>query len=315
MDAALDELHAMRFVVMDRDELLLLIRSLIRRDEVFKQPNVFKSAASQIYTVRSRPIRAALIVELERLDPEEMSRDTPRIWADLIAWLRKGTANPSANPSVNPSAKGNANPSVDAARSIPDEVESPGEEASGNPSAKGSANPSGNPSRAHTPARISPSPSLSLSLPPSPVVLAGPSTLTLDRPEAQNGGDGGAVAVTTNTETLAKEILGSLEPPSLRPAGRGKSMNALVTAVEDALASGWPADVLKKQLTRGVTNPDDIGNVPAFLTSRVPADPYRAPTVPASGATRAQWCRKCDKLTRLTEDGTPCPTCSTRGRS
>jgi hypothetical protein len=85
-------------------------------------------------------------------------------------------------------------------------------------------------------------------------------------------------------------------------------MATLLTAVEDALTHGWPVDVLKKQLTRGV-NPDDIGNIPAFLFSRVPADPYRPPK---SAAKQAEWCGKCDKHTRITDDGDPCPTCSHR---
>lgn len=165
IEVALEELHAEKFVVLDRDETQLLVRSLIRRDEVYKQPNIFKSAAEQIYTVVSRPIRAALAMELERLDEEAMNVEIRRLCAELIAWLRKGSPNPSPNPSGHRSRNGSGN------GRDPDSAHSPQDAHRGHgpdeaPAEDHSENPSGNPSenphaRAYTrmPAAFSPYPS------------------------------------------------------------------------------------------------------------------------------------------------------------
>jgi len=72
----LKELEASRFVVIDEDSEELLVRSLIRRDEIWKQPNVFKSALGGVTAVKSARIRAALAGELQRLD---LSGDLARL--------------------------------------------------------------------------------------------------------------------------------------------------------------------------------------------------------------------------------------------
>ena len=99
VEAALDELHAKRYVVMDRDEMLVLVRSLMRRDKVYAQPNVFKSAAEQIYTVPSKPILAALAAELERIGDEDMTAESRRVCSVLGRWLHSVTS--SGNPDAN----------------------------------------------------------------------------------------------------------------------------------------------------------------------------------------------------------------------
>jgi hypothetical protein len=137
VEAALRELHQRRYIVADDDEMLLLVRSLIRRDDVYKQPNVFKSAASQIYACPSKPIRAVLLSELERLDESAMKGDTVQVCADLIAWLRKTCGNPSPNPS----GGGSRNPQGDASPDISEYGHAPGIPTGG----EGSVNPSGNP--------------------------------------------------------------------------------------------------------------------------------------------------------------------------
>jgi hypothetical protein len=133
VEAALDELHAEKFVVLDRDEMLLLVRSLIRRDGVYKQPNVFKSAAAQIRSVPSKPIRRALIGELERLEESNMNGDSQRLCAELVAWLRKT----SGNPSPNPSSKSQSGESPDDAQDGHEPGNAAGDEGFANPSAKG----------------------------------------------------------------------------------------------------------------------------------------------------------------------------------
>lgn len=154
--AALRELHTERFVVIDTEELLLLVRSLIRRDEVYKQPNTFKSAVNQIYGARSQPIRRALLAELERLDPAEMKGDSEAVRSDVMAWLRKTCENPPPNPSGKGSAKGYESDPDDDAEFGQDFDVPTGERGS----AKGSAIPCENPQRVHARvhARVSPTP-------------------------------------------------------------------------------------------------------------------------------------------------------------
>ncbi|HZP54986.1 hypothetical protein [Actinocrinis sp.] len=155
VNAALRELHARKYVVIDDEEMLLLVRSLIRNDDVYKQPNVFKAAAAQIYACPSKPIRRALLAELERLDEAGMRGDTREVCSELIAWLRKG----SGNPSPDPSGKGSGDEIRQSGQSGQLAHESAGEE--------GSSNPSGNPlPRAHACAGVP----LPLPLPVAPSV-------------------------------------------------------------------------------------------------------------------------------------------------
>lgn len=159
--AYLDELERTRFIVVDDDTEELLVRSFIRRDKVYKQPNVLRAAADHLPLVTSERLRYALAVEIERVAMEPM----PEGSALIITEMQKALPNPSGNPSPNPSRKGSANPSgnpsgnpSDAPTSresgaysqtglssvdVEDQIrETAGDEGSGNPS----RNPSGNPS-------------------------------------------------------------------------------------------------------------------------------------------------------------------------
>ena len=90
-------LSASRFVVVDEDTEELLVRSLIRRDEIWKQPNVFKSAASSAVAVKSAAIKNALLGEIRRLDLGGASREIQRI-RDELATLLEPFGNPSPTP-------------------------------------------------------------------------------------------------------------------------------------------------------------------------------------------------------------------------
>jgi hypothetical protein len=81
------ELEAARFVVTDLDTEELLVRSLMRCDEVWKQPNVFKAAASSATGCESARLKAALLAEAQRLDPSEMKGEARQVLAALIAAL------------------------------------------------------------------------------------------------------------------------------------------------------------------------------------------------------------------------------------
>lgn len=92
VETALEELHVKRYVVLDRDEMLVLVRSLMRRDKVYAQPNVFKSAVEQIYTVPSVPILTAIASELERIVREDMTAESRKLCSVLGAWLQNVTS-------------------------------------------------------------------------------------------------------------------------------------------------------------------------------------------------------------------------------
>lgn len=126
----LKELEAHRFLVIDDDTEELLVRSLIRRDEVWKQPNVFKSALSSAIAAKSPRIREALAAELRRLDLNEelaAARD--------IAVRR---LEPFANPSLTPSEPSGSHPGTTPEASADGQVA----ESAGNDETAGQ-NPSG----------------------------------------------------------------------------------------------------------------------------------------------------------------------------
>jgi hypothetical protein len=69
-------LAAARFVVVDEDTEEVLVRTLIRNDGIWKQPNVMKAAAKDAREILSPTLRASLAAELERLPLDELS-DVP----------------------------------------------------------------------------------------------------------------------------------------------------------------------------------------------------------------------------------------------
>jgi hypothetical protein len=91
--ADLDELDAARFIVVDRQEQELLIRSFIRRDKVYRQPNVLRAAADHLLTVTSFDIRLAVATELARID------DAPDGSLATLEEMKAALPNPSDNPS------------------------------------------------------------------------------------------------------------------------------------------------------------------------------------------------------------------------
>ena len=95
----LAELHDARFVVVDEDAEELLIRSFIRRDKVYRQPNVLRAAADHLDVVTSPAILAALADELRRvLDAPDIHKDS----RPIVEAMLKGIGNPSGNPSPEP---------------------------------------------------------------------------------------------------------------------------------------------------------------------------------------------------------------------
>lgn len=122
VEKALTDLAAARFLVVDWDSEEILIRSLIRRDRIFKQPNVMRAAVDNVPLIESQAILCALVTEMERIRREFPDLTTNQ--TDVIGEMEKALAErvqlepeptpgkPAQNPSVNPSGKGSANPSA-----------------------------------------------------------------------------------------------------------------------------------------------------------------------------------------------------------
>lgn len=100
----LAELSTARFIVVDDDTEELLIRSFIRRDKVYRQPNVLRAAGDHVVTVSSAVIRSVVAGELTRIQAE--AEDIPEGSKAVIEGMRTAIGNPSPNPSGNPSPKG-----------------------------------------------------------------------------------------------------------------------------------------------------------------------------------------------------------------
>ena len=104
------------FVIIDRDSGELLVRALMRRDGIWKQPNLLKPARDTADQIESRHILGALLAELYRLPLDESGSDlVRRVVTEFIQDLEKSGPYPSAYPSPNPpddsADEGNGDPS------------------------------------------------------------------------------------------------------------------------------------------------------------------------------------------------------------
>ena len=105
IESALKALEASprRFVITDEDTGELLVRSLLRRDGIWKQPNLLKLARESAEQLESPRLRAALLEELRRLPLDETpSEQVKTLVADFIQDLEQGTPHPTDYPPGNP---------------------------------------------------------------------------------------------------------------------------------------------------------------------------------------------------------------------
>lgn len=107
-----------RFVLPDHDTGELMVRSLMRRDGIWRQPNLLKLARESAASVESAVIRGVMLRELRRLPLDETpSAQVKTLVADFIQDLEQGTAYPAAypspDPSANPSDEGTPDPDGD----------------------------------------------------------------------------------------------------------------------------------------------------------------------------------------------------------
>jgi hypothetical protein len=99
----LKHLAEAHFVVIDYDTEELLVRALLRRDRVYRQPNVLRSASHHLVTVASKIIRRTVAEECRRILAEETLTETAaRILGEMIAAGEGTQINPYADPSPNP---------------------------------------------------------------------------------------------------------------------------------------------------------------------------------------------------------------------
>ncbi|WP_052684540.1 hypothetical protein [Lentzea aerocolonigenes] len=158
--AALAELDAARFIVVDHDTDELLIRSFIRSDKLFKQPNVLRAALRSAFEIESPLLRRALASELRRL-PVEITGPSPAVAADeleagarelpasvMAAMTQRGSTRTAPTPTAPATSTGGtvATGSAPALDTAPPTVTAPAANGSENPSGNPSPNPSANPS-------------------------------------------------------------------------------------------------------------------------------------------------------------------------
>lgn len=117
----LDTLEAARFLVIDWDTEEVLIRSLIRRDKIYRQPNVMRAAIDHVPLVESGAILRALAAEVARIRAENPDLTTAQdaTLTDMEKVLAgrvppeppPSSVRPTGNPTDKGSGKGSDNPS------------------------------------------------------------------------------------------------------------------------------------------------------------------------------------------------------------
>lgn len=111
VDAALGALRAYWYVVVDEETEEALVRTFIRNDGLWKQPNVLQSALRHAKNTMSPLLRAVIRDELSRLPLEELSEERKektrtlieRVSGTLPGTLPEGFREPPQNPPGNPS--------------------------------------------------------------------------------------------------------------------------------------------------------------------------------------------------------------------
>ncbi|MFE7462354.1 hypothetical protein ACWFMI_24790 [Nocardiopsis terrae] len=147
--AVVAELEARRFVYADWDTEELLIRSYMRNDELWKQPNVIKGSFDDIEATLSDRLKAVIRTELQRIPwnslTGKMADETRARAAEVIASL------PTLEEAAGTAPKGLGEPSDDGSgepfqEPFGEPFQEGFQEPSGEPSKEGSVNPSPGPS-------------------------------------------------------------------------------------------------------------------------------------------------------------------------
>lgn len=87
------------FIITDPDTGEILVRSLLRRDGAWKQPNLLRSAVDAAAEIESARIRSALLAEIRRLPVDDSpSTQVRTLIAEFIRTLGQGNADPDRHP-------------------------------------------------------------------------------------------------------------------------------------------------------------------------------------------------------------------------
>ena len=109
IEADIKALVATRFVVVDEDTEELLVRTLFRNDNVYKQPNTLKAAISSVPAIVSQGIRTTLRDEVARVDLADLEESKRHgiagLLAALLAALQDGQPDGSPDAILEPFAK------------------------------------------------------------------------------------------------------------------------------------------------------------------------------------------------------------------
>ena len=87
---ALNRLAETHFVVVDWDTEEVLVRSFIRNDEVYRQPNLMKSCIKDVLRVESQFLKSAMATELLRLPDHKNDEYTKAIAKSLVETPSEG---------------------------------------------------------------------------------------------------------------------------------------------------------------------------------------------------------------------------------
>lgn len=97
-------LEAARFVLVDENTEEVLVRTFMRNDKVYRQPNVFQSVVEQLDSVQSPRLRAELLNEMRLIDAAgDMPKGSFEHRDAIFRKLGNPTEYPSQYPSGNPS--------------------------------------------------------------------------------------------------------------------------------------------------------------------------------------------------------------------
>lgn len=95
---ALQRLHAVRFIIVDWDTEEVLIRTYIRNDEVYRQPNLMKAALKDAQKTESTALRQVLRDELLALPEHRDQQSTATVADALVKTPSEGFAMGSTSP-------------------------------------------------------------------------------------------------------------------------------------------------------------------------------------------------------------------------
>jgi hypothetical protein len=289
--AWLKELDETRFTVTDDEAGELLVRSLIRRDDIWKQPNVFKAAASSARNSKSPQIKGTLHGEILRLTLIGTNRETHAIRDELLSQLE-----PFANRSPNPPEgfpRGSGNPDRGLPEGFANGSGTPGEPLA-NPSAGVTGKGNGNGPVVELPLPHSPTPSPAAS--PQPSRPLWPSAVPDARAEE---GD----SFQDDPPDLAAL---TAEVRAVRPEWATKSIRR---AMSEPSVRERPWPIARRAMLAVAADP--VSKAPGRIAGDGPWW-HQRPSERA-GPLLPPWCGECDEETRMLgwdgDEPGPCPRC------